>query len=83
MRLLTKDYFIRNKWLALLGAVCGIGIAALFGLGSHFVAFMFPWLIVSPFINCPLTLKTQVGGIWWAAYACLVANLAIVYFVRL
>ena len=83
MNLWTKDYFIRNRRLALLGAICGAALAALFGLGSHSVSFLFAWLVVMPFVHCPLTLRTQAGRVWWEAYACLCACLVIIYLVRL
>ena len=83
MSLLTRDYLMQNKWLALLGALCGIGVAVLFGFGSRQNGFMLVWLCILPFISCPLTLKTPIGRLWWGAYGGLVVSLVAIYFVRL
>ena len=83
MSLLTKDYFFQNKGLALLGATCGIAIAALFGLGSHKVGFMLVWLVVQPLISGSFTLKTQASRLWCGAYIILLVCLVLVYLVRL
>jgi len=83
MNLLTKDYFIRNWRLTTLGAICGVALAALFGLCPRSVSFLFAWLAVMPFVNCPFTLRTQAGRVWWGAYACLYACLVVIHLVRL
>lgn len=81
--MLTRDYFLHHKWLVLLGAISGIALAALVGLGAHSVVFLFAWMAVMPFVTCPLTLKTRAGRLWWAAYVGLVLCLALVYHIRL
>ena len=83
MSILTRDYFTQTKWYALLGAFCGTALAALFGFGSHSAGWMLIWLLLAPFLNGPLTLRTQVGRLWWGAYGGLVACLTVIYVVRL
>lgn len=83
MSLLNKNYFLHNKGLVLLGASCGIVIAILFGCWARPSGFMFVPLAVTPFITCPLTLRTQQGRLWWSAYCGLVTCLVVVSLVRL
>ncbi len=83
MNLLTRSYFLRNKWLTILGLICGLTAALLFGLWPKYVGVLFGLFAVQPFLASPYTLRTKIGRIWWLAYACLYAGLIATYFVGL
>lgn len=83
MGVLTRDYFIQNKWFTLSGALCGLAIALLFGLGLRSIGWMLIWLPILPLFNCPLTMKTLAGRIWWEAYCGLMICLAVISLIRL
>lgn len=83
MRLLTKDYFIKNKGLVLWGAVVWSGLAAFVGLSPRSFSYSLATLVVQALLCCPFTLRTQTGRLWWAAYGVLLACLAVVHFARL
>ena len=71
MNLLTTTDIPRRRHDVLLGALCGLALAVVFGWWHGSLLHLGGLLVVRSFYRAPFTLKTSLGRQLWTAYASL------------